>query len=208
MSLMRLLLTVMLFAGLAPAAEWQQLFNGKDTTGWGMVGPGRFVIENGLLKTEGGMGLLWYKGRKFGNTTIRVVFKTASPQANSGVYIRFPEPPKDPWYAVHNGYEVQIDAAGDEWHCTGAIYSLSKVSKRAQKPAGEWNTMEITLKGKETIITLNGQQVNDFREGQPVPERQHWFEPVRGPRAEYGYIGVQNHDRKSTVYFKEISVLK
>src|SRR6266436_8841741 len=105
------------------------LFNGKDLTGWEHVGPGRFVVEDGMLKTEGGMGLLWYTGQQFGNTTIRVVFKTASPNANSGVYIRFPEKPKDPWYAVHNGYEVQIDAGGDEWHCTGSIYSLSKVSK-------------------------------------------------------------------------------
>ena len=69
------------------------------------------------------------------------------------MYIRLPEPPPDPWYGVHNGYEVQIDARGDEWHCTGAIYSLSKVTKQNQKPAGEWNTMEITFKGQETIVT-------------------------------------------------------
>ena len=130
-----------------------------------MVGPGQFVVEDGMLKTEGGMGLLCYKGQKFGNTTIRVVFKTASPKANSGVYIRLPEAPKDPWYGVHNGYEVQIDAGGDEWHCTGAIYSLSKVSQRNQKPAGEWNTMDITFKGNETIVQLNGQG------GERVPRR-------------------------------------
>jgi hypothetical protein len=160
------------------------------------------------MKTEGGMGLLYYKGRKFGNTTVRVVFKTASQRANSGVFIRLPEPPKDPWYGVHNGYEVQIDAAGDEWHCTGAIYSLSKAAKRLQKPIGEWNTMEITLKGNETIVKLNGEVVNDFRGDQPVPPRKMWYEPVRGPRAEFGYIGLQNHDRGSTVYFKEVSVLE
>jgi hypothetical protein len=32
-----------------------------------------------------------------------------------------------------------------------------------------------------------------------------WFEPVRGPRAEYGYIGLQNHDRRTTVYFREVA---
>ena len=109
------------------------------------VGPGEFTVENGMLRTHGGMGLLWYEPQKFGNTTIRVVFKTTGPRDNSGVYIRMPEKPPDPWYGVHNGYEVQIDAAGDEWHSTGALYSLSKVSKRAQKPAGEWNTMDIVL---------------------------------------------------------------
>ena len=78
-----------------PPAGFTALFNGKDLTGWSMVGPGRFVVENGMLKTEGGMGLLWYTGQQFGNTTLRVVFKTASPNANSGVYIRFPEKPDD-----------------------------------------------------------------------------------------------------------------
>jgi hypothetical protein len=199
-----LILSTELLAG----ASWKPLFNGKDMSGWQMVGPGRFVLEDGMLKTEGGMGLLWYTGQKFGNTTIRVVFKTASANANSGVYIRIPEPPKDPWYAVHHGYEVQIDAAGDEWHCTGAIYSLSKVTERAQKPQGEWNTLEITLKGQETVVVLNGKTVNDFFGNQPVPERKQWYEPERGPRPDFGYIGLQNHDARSTVYFKEISVLQ
>lgn len=193
-------------AASTSASEWKQLYNGKDETGWKHVGPGRFVVEDGLLKTESGMGLLWYTGEKFGNTTIRVVFKTTTPTDNSGVYIRLPEAPPDPWYAVHNGYETQIDAAGDDWHCTGAIYSLSKVSKRTQKPMGEWNTMDIVLKGQETTVFLNGEQVNDFFGNQPVPERKMWFEPVRGPRPDIGYIGLQNHDGKSTVYFKEISV--
>src|SRR5947209_12752461 len=159
---MKLIATIVMFAALAPAAEWKQLFNGKDMTGWEHVGPGRFVMDNGMLKTESGMGLLWYTGRQFGNTTLRVVFKTTGPKDNSGVYIRFPEKPKDPWYAVHYGYEVQIDAAGDDWHCTGAIYSLSRASKRAQKPTGEWNTMQIELRGQETIVKLNGEKVNDF----------------------------------------------
>ena len=205
---MRIVAALLLCAGLAPAAEWKQLFNGKDLAGWEMAGPGRFVVENGMLKTEGGMGLLWYTGEKFGNTTVRVVFKTASAKANSGVFIRLPEKPKDPWYGVHNGYEVQIDAAGDEWHCTGALYSLSKATARPQKPQGEWNTMEIVLQGDRTVVKLNGQVVNDFRGDQPVPPRKMWFEPVRGPRAETGYIGLQNHDAASVVYFKEVSVLR
>ncbi len=197
---------MLLACGFASAADWKPLFNGKDLTGWQMVGPGQFVIEDGMLRTQGGMGLLVYEKEKFGNATVRVVFKTASPQANSGVFIRLPEPPKDPWYGVHNGYEVQIDAGGDEWHCTGAIYSLSKVSKRAQKPAGEWNTLEIQLKGQVTSISLNAEKVNEFRGDQEVPPRQRWYEPVRGPRPDVGYIGLQNHDGRSIVYFKEVSV--
>jgi hypothetical protein len=190
------------------AAEPRQLFNGKDLTGWEMVGYGRFVVEDGMLKTEGGMGLLQYTGQKFGNQTIRVVFKTASPRANSGVYIRMPEVAPDPWYGVHNGFEVQIDSAGDEWHRTGAIYSLSRSTKLAQKPNGEWNTMDIELAGPVTRVVLNGEPVNTFDPKTPVPERKQHYEPMRGPRPVYGYIGIQNHDPGSVVYFKEVSVIE
>lgn len=196
----------LLAGGLCFGADFEPLFNGRDLTGWRMAGPGRFVVENGQLKTEGGMGLLYYAGEKFGPATLRVVFRTASKNANSGVFIRIPEPPKDAWYAVHNGYEVQIDAGGDDWHCTGAIYSLSKALKRAQKPAGDWNTLDITLEGQRTTVFLNGEKVNDFFSMQEVPPRKAWYEPVRGPRPNAGYIGLQNHDPQSVVYFREVSV--
>jgi Domain of Unknown Function (DUF1080) len=44
-----------------------QLFNGVNLNGWRQAGPGRFRIEDGMLVTEGGMGLLWYSARQFGN---------------------------------------------------------------------------------------------------------------------------------------------
>lgn len=194
-------------ASLAMAsAETKLLFNGKNLDGWSMTGPGRFVVTDGMLRTEGGMGLLFFTGRKLGNETLRVVFRTEGEAGNSGVVIRMPEAPPDPWYGVHNGYEVQIDAAGDEWHMTGAIYSLSRATKKTQKPAGEWNTMEIQMEGLLTRVSLNGEIVNEFRGNSEVPPRKQWYEPVRGPRPDRGYIGLQNHDPESIVYFKEVSV--
>jgi hypothetical protein len=203
---MKSLFAALLLTASLDAAGWKNLFDGKDLNGWKMVGPGSFSVEDGMLKTHGGMGLLYYTGEKFGNCTIRVVFKTTGDHDNSGVFIRLPEQPKDPWYGVHNGYEVQIDAAGDDWHSTGALYSLSKVTARNQKPVNEWNTMDIILKGQLTTVLLNGKKINEFRGDQPVPPRKQWFEPVRGPRPDEGYIGLQNHDGRSTVYFKMISV--
>jgi hypothetical protein len=190
------------------SAQPEQLFNGKDLTGWQMVGAGRFVVENGMMKTEGGMGLLWYTGRKIGNETVRVTFKTTGDRDNSGVIIRMPDAPTDAWYGVHNGYEIQIDAAGpDEWHQTGSIYSLSKAEKKTQKPVGEWNTMEIQLDGQLTRISLNGVVVNELRGDQKVPARKLWYEPVRGSRPDFGFIGLQNHDPRTAVYFREVTVL-
>ncbi len=193
-----------------PTKDWRPLFDGKSLDGWEHVGPGRMVIQDGTIRTEGGMGLLWYTREKLGDCVIRVVYKTSGQRANSGVFIRIADKPTDPWYAVHHGYEVQISDSDDEYHCTGAIYSLSKATARPSKPAGEWNTLDIVLHGQEVIIFLNGGQVNHFNpETAVIPERTKDYEPERGPRPPSGYIGLQNHgdvSGKDYVVFKEVSV--
>jgi len=192
-------------AATKTAAAWETLFNGKDLTGWQHVGDGTFVLENGVLKTEGGMGLLWFEPRKIGNAIIKVVYRGVRPQDNAGVFIRIPERPTEPWMPVNKGYEVQINDAADEHHATGTLYSLTKALARPGKP-GEWNTLEITLDGKKTLVSVNGTPVTTYEEGQPVPPKKIWYEPDRGPRPIEGYIGLQNHGGDDTVYFKEVSV--
>lgn len=196
---------------VAPKAEgdWKPLFDGKSTDGWEHVGPGKFTVEDGALKAEGGMGLLWYTRETFGDCTIRVVYKVSSPQSNGGVFIRIADKPKDPWFGVHHGYEVQVlgDAGPDAYHRTGAVYSLAP-AKRAEARVGEWNTMEITLKGEKVLVSVNGTPVTDFDPTGPVPERKKDYEPERGPRPTKGYIGVQNHHggAGTEVYYKDVSV--
>jgi hypothetical protein len=185
---------------------WRPLFNGKDLEGWTQVGPGRFVVENGVLKTEGGMGLLWYTREKFGNTTLRIVYRAPQPRnaGNSGVFIRIPEQPTEPWMPVNKGYEVQIDESDDDFHRTGVLYSFTKA---LAKPAlREWNTMEIALDGDRTVVVVNGATVTDFREGDAVPVRAKPSDPEQGRRPQSGYIGLQNHGDKDVVLFREISV--
>jgi hypothetical protein len=193
----------------AQADEWKQLFDGKDLTGWKHVGPGSMTVEDGLIRTHGGMGLLYWTGGKLGDCVIRVVYKMRDHNDNSGVFIRIPIEPREEWMPVHYGYEVQIDneAAGeDEYHITGMLYSLTKPRARPGKPGPEWNTMEITLDGPRTVVVLNGVKVTDYTEGQPVPERKFDFEPQRGPRPNEGYIGLQNHSENDIVFFKEVAV--
>lgn len=186
-------------------AAWKPLFNGKNLDGWKHVGPGEFVVENGVLKSVGGMGLLYYTGEKFGNAVIRVVYKVSG-DSNSGVFIRIPEQPTEPWMPVNKGYEVQIDDSDDDWHRTGVLYSFTKTL--AQPKTSEWNTMEITIEDERTVVTVNGTKVTDFKEGSPVPEKKAKSEPDRGKRAASGYIGLQNHNDVDVVYFKEVSVKK
>jgi hypothetical protein len=191
--------------------EWKQLFDGKDLVGWKHVGPGEMTVQDGLIVTHGGMGLLYWAGGKLGDCTIRVVFRMKDRNDNSGVFIRIPIEPREEWMPVHYGYEVQIDndpeAGGEnEYHATGTLYSLTKALARSGKPGPEWNTMEITLDGPRTIVVLNGSKVSDYTEGDAVPERKFKFEPQRGTRPNEGYIGLQNHSDKDVVMFKEVAV--
>jgi hypothetical protein len=191
---------------------WTQLFNGKDLTGWKHVGPGNMTVENGLIQTHGGMGLLYWTGGKVGNCVIRVVWHMRDKNDNSGVFIRIPVEPREEWMPVHYGYEVQIDnnpqASGeDEYHVTGMLYSLTKpLVPNTWKSGPEYNTEEITLDGPRTIVVLNGTKVTDFTEGDSVPARKFDFEPQRGRRPLQGWFGLQNHSDNDIVFFKEVAI--
>lgn len=207
----RAVLLLMLVTPMFAQGGWKQLFNGKDLTGWKHVGPGGITVEDGLMKTHGGMGLTYWGGGPVGNCMIRVVFKMRDHNDNSGVYIRIPIEPREAWMPVHYGYEVQIDnqpedSKEDDRHVTGTLYSLNKPLARPGKPGPEWNTMEITLDGPRTIVFLNGVKVTDYMEGQPVPPQEFDFEPLRGPRPLKGWFGLQNHSDSDVVMFKEVAI--
>lgn len=214
---MRVPAIVLVFAmSMCPAfgaqADWKPLFNGKDLTGWKHVGPGGMTVENGIIRTHGGMGLLYWTGGKVGDCVIRVVYKMRDQNDNSGVFIRIPSAPTEPWMPVNKGYEVQIDnhpetTGEDDYHITGTLYSLTKPLAKPGKPGPQWNTLEITLDGPHTIVKVNGEKVTDYTEGEPVPPKKLSYEPERGRRPDMGYFGLQNHSDNDIVFFKEVSLL-
>jgi hypothetical protein len=212
------LITILCAAAPVWAAE-QQLFNGKDLSGWARIPrhegapadqkPG-FVVKDGLLVSipDAPEDDLWYTREKIGNATLRVVYKVGAPNANSGIFTRIPYEPKSEDDAINKGIEVQIQDTGDDYHCTGVLYSMTQAKARPYKPAGEWNTLEITMKGPRTIVKLNGQLVTDYDGSAPVPPKKGQYEPERGPRPDTGYIAIQHHGGADTVWFREITLIR
>jgi hypothetical protein len=215
---MKLLVLLALAAAPAFAAE-TQLFNGRDLTGWARIPrhedapagqkPG-FEIHDGLLVSlpDAPEDDLWYTPSKIGNATLRVVYKVSAPDANSGVFTRIPYPPKSEDDAINKGIEVQIQETGDDYHCTGVLYSMTQAKARPYKPAGEWNTLEIQLRGPRTVVRLNGVLVTDYDGVSPVPPKHGQYEPERGPRPDEGYIAIQHHGGAATVWFREITLIR
>jgi hypothetical protein len=214
----RSFLLLILGAAVSFGAELQ-LFNGRDLTGWARIPrhedspsgqkPG-FEVREGLLLSipDAPEDDLWYTREKIGNATLRVVYKVSAPNANSGVFIRIPIKPKSEDDAINKGIEVQIDESADEFHCSGVLYSMTQAKARPYKPAGEWNTLEITMRGPHTIVRLNGVVVTDYDGVSPVPPKNGRYEPDRGPRPDTGYIALQHHGGNATVWFKEIVLVR
>jgi hypothetical protein len=142
-----------------------QLFNGKDLTGWRLTDPNAvngWKVTNGELVNE----VVQTPGaphKNYGNlrtdrefSDFRLTLDVNVPKdGNSGVYLR-------------GVYEVQVeDSYGQpaDPHHMGAVYSRIKPTATVEKPAGEWQTMDITLVDRHVTVILNGTKIID---NQPV----------------------------------------
>ncbi|WP_305783484.1 ThuA domain-containing protein [Symbioplanes lichenis] len=181
-------------ADCRPESGYSKLYDGA-TTGWSQAGPGSFTNTDATLTSTGGMGLFWYSTKQFTNYSLKLDWKTAGDD-NSGVFLGFP-PSGDPWSAVNNGYEVQIDATDAADRTTGAVYTFQSADLAARdaalNPPGEWNTYELLVEGEHLQVLLNGTKINDFTDTDPV-------------RSLAGHIGLQNHGDGDDVSFRNVRV--
>jgi hypothetical protein len=174
-------------------SNFTSIFDGKTLKGWKMAGDGGFVIVKSdiALQSDKGGGLLWYAEKEYKNFILKLEWKVSDEGDNSGVFVRFPDPADNPNIAVREGYEIQIDdKAGDPIHQTGAIYDFAAPSKVVSKPPSQWNTMEIQALNQSYIVIINGEKVTEFT----------------GSRLTEGHVGLQAHDDKSKVSFRNIMV--
>ncbi|GLF98328.1 ThuA domain-containing protein [Streptomyces yaizuensis] len=183
-------------ADCTPRTGDRPLFNGKTLNGWKQAGPGRFTVTDGELRTEGGMGLLWYQAKELRSYRLTLDWKVEGDD-NSGIFVGFPAS-DDPWSAVNRGYEIQIDATDTPDRTTGAVYGFRsadlKARDRALRPPGQWNTYEITVRGERLQVHLNGTKINDFTNTDPARSLTD------------GHLGLQNHGTGDRVSFRDITL--
>ncbi|MEU6341128.1 ThuA domain-containing protein [Streptomyces sp. NPDC046977] len=183
-------------ADCKPQTGYRDLFNGHTLEGWKHAGPGTFNVVDGELRTEGGLGLLWYQAKQFGSYSLTLDWKMDGDD-NSGVFVGFPAS-DDPWSAVDKGYEVQIDASDAPDRTTGAVYSFKSANLKARdqvlRPPGQWNSYEIKVQGERLQVFLNGVKINDFTNTDPARSLKD------------GYIGLQNHGADDQVSFRNVKI--
>ena len=184
--------------------EKVSLFNGKDLSGWQIVGenPESWKVADGvLIANPDGSGWL-ASTREYENFELQLRYRVP-PGGNSGVFIRAPLY-GDPAYT---GMEIQIlDDLADKyanlkpWQYTGSVYDISAPGMRVSKPAGVWQDLRISCIGPDLQIELNGRKIIDIS----LIDHMHREKSHPGIKRRRGFIGLQNHG--TAVEFKEINI--
>ncbi|TNC21508.1 DUF1080 domain-containing protein [Georgenia sp. 311] len=183
--------------GPDPAGDARVLLDGSQESleGWRTAGPGGFEVgEDCSVRTVGGMGLLWFP-EELADYRLTVEWR-ASGDDNSGVFVGFPDPGDDPWVAVRQGYEIQIDPTDAPDRTTGAVYGFQGADVVARDAAlaapGEWNTLDVVVQDPRITVSLNGAVVTEFVSTDPARDLSS------------GHVGLQNHGDDDEVHFRSV----
>jgi L-ribulose-5-phosphate 3-epimerase len=173
------------------------IFNGKDLDGWVQIAGGDWAVEDGVAVGRNGRdwstdpettGSWLRTADQYGDFRLELQY-TISPGGNSGVFFRSAEE-KNPAFT---GYEMQIhDAPGraPSTSGSGALYDLVAPTENRIRPTGAWNTVTIVARGPKISIEMNGATILETEQN----------------RSLRGYIGLQNHDERAVVRFRNIRV--
>jgi hypothetical protein len=209
-------LTAFTFADKPSDSEegFKPLLNGKDLTGWrygtkadkeNKVGKGYQLKEDGTLYCTPSDGGNLFTEKEYADFTLRFEFKLVD-NANNGVGIRAPLEGD----SAYQGMEIQVlDDNGPQYkgklrpaQYHGSIYDVVAAKPGHLKPTGEWNTEEITAKGRRVTVKLNGQTIVDADLGEitdPEVLKKH-----PGLKREKGHIGFLGHGTR--VEFKNVRI--
>jgi hypothetical protein len=190
-----------------PEPGFTSLFDGKSLKGWQLIkphGPG-YIVENETIVCPADGGGNLFTEKQYGDFTFRFDFKM-EPGGNNGLGIRAPLEGD----AAYTGMELQIlddqharykgKIKSEQHH--GSIYDVFPARTGYLKPAGEWNSEEVTAQGTRIKITLNGVVILDADLANVREEAVLKKHP--GLQRKAGHIGFLGHGTR--VEFRNIRV--
>ncbi|WP_030668175.1 OmpL47-type beta-barrel domain-containing protein [Streptomyces sp. NRRL B-1347] len=205
---------------------YRHLFDGtqRSFAKWQQVGGGSFGLNADGSMTSGttrnGLGMLWFPERKYGDFSLKLQWRDDAPgsgNANSGVFVRFPqvhdhpEEPRPEWVAIKYGHEVQVlDRPDGDMYKTGSVYGFDRVGLAGAgvTPKGTWNDYEIRVVDQHYAVYRNGVLINEFdNTGGQVFEPPRGDDPgTDGRRFASGYVGLQVHGVTDVVSYRDIRI--
>jgi len=192
---------ISLFYSTTAHAEkgFTSLFDGQTLNGWKLVsGKGAgYGVTNGVIYCARGGGGNLFTEREFDDFVLRVEFKLED-GSNNGIGIRAPFE-RD---AAYEGMEIQILEEGaalrgkwgklreEQYH--GSVYDCIAAKKGALKPPGQWNTEEITARGRNIKVVVNGKTILDADLNSVTDPAKLMKHP--GLFRERGHVGFLGHN--------------
>lgn len=145
-------------------AGWVTLLDGPNgLDNWNRVGTGNWAVVDRVVQADKRLGKdagFLVSKNPYTDFQIRVEF-WVSDDANSGIFIRCQDPQK---ITDKSCYEVNIyDRRPDPSYGTGGIVHFAKISPMP-KAGGKWNTYEITAKGPQLVVVLNGVKTVELKD--------------------------------------------
>ncbi len=167
------------------------LFNGSDVSGWRMTDQGGWAARDGVLV---GTGRSWIMtDAEFRDFELELEYELAT-DGNSGVFLRAWPEGSDSGADFH---EIQLlDDTSDKYadipasQRTGSLWNALAAQPVLRPAPNRWHQLQVTLRGRNLQVAVNGQQVVDGR--------------IPGGKRNTGRIGLQAHG--SRVRFRNIRV--
>ena len=189
-----------------PPPGFTSVFNGQDFTGW--AGPvENYEVKDGAIVCKPKQGGTIFTQREFTNFSVRLEFKLP-PGGNNGLALRYPGA-GDTAYAgmcecqvLDDNYEKATGEKIDPRQAHGSAYGLVAARRGFQRPVGEWNFEEVTVKGSAIRVKLNGTVILDADLGTVTNFMAN--HPHPGKDRASGHFGFAGHN--DPVMFRNIFI--
>jgi hypothetical protein len=183
---------------------FKPVFNGKNFDGW--AGPiDEYEVKDGAIMCKPGKGGTIYTKDEYSDFVVRLEVKLP-PGGNNGLAIRYPGK-GDTAYVGMCELQVLDDSAAmyknlDPRQYNGSAYGMAAVHRGFQRPVGEWNFEEVTVKGSTIKVELNGTLVLDTDLSKITEYMANSKHPGKDHKT--GYFGFAGHN--DPVQFRNVRI--
>lgn len=211
--LVSLFLTAPSAPGQSTEAGFTPLFDGTTLDGWTVVGQRGegYAVKDGVIYCAKGGGGKLLTDKQYDNFVLRFEFKMPPEGANNGLGIRTPKEGD----AAYVGMELQIldekAALAGKWGTLrenqyhGSVYDVLPAKKGAMKPAGEWNSQEVTARGSRITVVLNGETILDEDLSKVTdPEVLKKHPGLKNTTGHIGFLGHNDYIEFRNIRIKEL----
>ena len=186
------------------AEGFQPIFDGKSLADW--KGPvDNYEAVDGVLRCKKGKGGTIYHKDELTDFVVRLEIKIPA-GGNNGLAIRYPGE-GDTAYVGMTELQVLDDSAKgyaklDPRQYHGSAYGMAACARGYQRPVGEWNFQEVTVKGSTIKVELNGSVILDT----DLSKVTEMMGKHPGKDRTSGFFGFAGHG--SDVEFRNVMIKK